>query len=83
MDVDSGNKTCQSDEEVKSKDDDGAQLMEKDKLGPNTSVINVEDGQERQQVSIKYNGLDVYQSCIETLEPQSFLNDTIVTVLIE
>jgi hypothetical protein len=32
--------------------------MEKDKLGPNTSVINVEDGQERQQVSIKYNGLD-------------------------
>ena len=57
MDVDSGNKTCQSDEEVQSKDDDGAQLMEKDKLGPNTSVINVEDGQERQQVSIKYNGL--------------------------
>lgn len=47
------------------------------------TCVDIQNRKERQQLSIKYNGVDVYESCIETLEPHEFLNDTIVTVLIE
>jgi hypothetical protein len=37
----------------------------------------------RQQLSIKYNGVAIYQSCIDTLRPQGLLNDNIVSALME
>lgn len=34
-------------------------------------------------LSVKVNGVDIYQSCIDGLLPQRMLNDNIVTMLIE
>jgi len=43
----------------------------------------VEDTEENLQLSIRYNGIDIYESCIETLKPQGLLNDNMVSVLSE
>ena len=47
------------------------------------SSRSLTDTEKNQQLSVRYNGIDIYESCIETLEPQGLLNDNMVSVLLE
>lgn len=60
-----------------------------DNLVPQISDIttqhdtDVHGSEANRQLSIRYNGVDVYEACAKTLRPQGLLNDNIVSVMLE
>ena len=47
------------------------------------TVIQVREKQSKEQSSFQYCGVDVYENDIQTLEPCTMVNDTIVNILLE
>jgi hypothetical protein len=50
---------------------------------PEIKVIQVQDDQSKGQSSFKFCGVDVYENDIQTLEPMTMVNDTIVNISLE